>query len=118
MRREWSKRGADHVHAVRTQLDKDGALAMGVIAELVVLVHREDALAKRTVGSVVHDLLDALEVDVSEVRAEVKRDLEKRDDAEAAKRGEGRVRKRRAKKGEQTVIAEATESAPAEEAAS
>lgn len=118
MRREWSRRGADHVHAVRTQLDKDGALAMGVIAELVVLVHREDALAKRTVGSVVHDLLDALEVDVAEVRGEVKRDLEKRDDAEAAKRGEGRVRKRRAKKGEQTVIAEATESAPAEEAAS
>lgn len=111
LRREWAKRGADHVHAVRTQLDRDATLAMGVIAELVLLVHREDALSKRTVGSVVHDLLDALEIDVAEVRGEVKRDLEKRDDAEAAKRGEGRVRKRRPKKSEQT---EMTTAAPAE----
>jgi ParB/RepB/Spo0J family partition protein len=112
LRREWAKKGADAHHAIDVALlRRDPATAAGVIFELVLVTEREDALAKPHAGSLVHDLLDALEIDVAAVKGEVKRDLAKRDDDEAAKRGEGRVRKRRAKKSETVVPESAPESA-------
>lgn len=102
VRRELAKRGADCAHALATAVRKDAAIAAGVALELALVKGRDD-IGSRT-PTLAGEILEALEVDVSEVRGEVKRDLDKRDEAEAAKRGQGRVRKRRARKGEQTEL--------------
>lgn len=116
LRREWAKKGADYAFAIEEHVRRDLGLAFGVIAEIVLYSERVALLSKASVGTVVGDLIEAIEIDVAAIKGEVRRDLAKRDDEEAAKAGKGRVRKRRPKKAEQ---AEITETAPAtEEAAS
>jgi ParB/RepB/Spo0J family partition protein len=102
LRRELAKRGADYAHALATAVRKDPEIAAGVVLELALVKGRDDIGSRAP--SLVGEILEVLEIDVSEVRGEVKRDLDKRDEAEAAKRGQGRVRKRRARKGEQTEL--------------
>lgn len=116
LRREWAKKGADYAFAIEEHVRRDLGLAFGVIAEIVLYSERVALLSKASVGTVVGDLIEAIEIDVAAIKGEVRRDLAKRDDEEAAKAGKGRVRKRRPKKAEQVEI---TETAPAtEEAAS
>lgn len=95
LRRDLAKRGADYAHALSTALRRDVALAPGLVLELLVVKGKDD-LGSRT-PTLVGEVLDAIEVDLPSVRGEVRRDLDKRDEAEAAKAGNGRVRKRKAK---------------------
>ena len=93
---------ADYAHVLSTAVRRDASLAAGVALELMLVKGRDDVGSKA--ATLVGDMLAELEIDVSSVRGEVKRDLDKRDEVEAAKRGEGRVRKRRPRKSEQTEL--------------
>lgn len=99
LRRELAKKGADYAHALETGVvRRDPGAIEGLVLELVLAKGRDDIGSKTpTLASAV---LDVLEVDLAQVRGEVKRDLDKRDDEEAAKRGQGRVRRRKAKPSE------------------
>jgi len=103
LRREWAKRGADYAFQIERALDRDPAAAQGLIFEVVLTRGESDVFAKGDAITLAGDVLALLDLDAIAVRGEVKRELEARDEAEAAQRGQGRVRRRRAKKGETTV---------------